>query len=60
MPISTSETRPSLPEIVPPAMVLGCRTVLAPSVMQVGHWKPTAASRMHSGQISRSHRWHEM
>jgi hypothetical protein len=28
--------------------------------MHSGHWNPTAASRMHSGQISRSHRWQLM
>ncbi|REK73107.1 hypothetical protein DX116_05875 [Aeromicrobium endophyticum] len=60
MPIRIIDTRPSRPETVPPARVLGCRTVLAPSAMQLGHWNPTEASRMHSGQISRSHLWHEM
>jgi len=31
--------------------------VLAPSLTQSGHWKPTDASRMQSGQIGRPHRW---
>jgi hypothetical protein len=36
------------------------RVVLRPSATQVGHWNPTAASRMQSGQIGRSHRWQRM
>ena len=41
-------------------MRLAERTVLAPSARHDGHWNPTDASFMHSGQISRSQRWHEM
>jgi hypothetical protein len=46
--------------ILPPAIVLGDRTVLAPRETHSGHWKPTDASRMSSGQIGRSHRWQVM
>ena len=31
-----------------------------PSFTHEGHWKPTAAVRMQSGQIGRSHRWQRM
>ncbi len=44
----------------PPYAVRPLRVVLAPSAMQFGHWKPTAASRMQSGQIGRSQRWQRM
>ncbi|MFZ8980960.1 MAG: hypothetical protein ACO3JT_04075 [Candidatus Nanopelagicales bacterium] len=44
----------------PPLTVTGCRTVLAASPTQSGHWKPTAADRMHSGQIGRSQRVQRM
>ncbi|BBZ30993.1 hypothetical protein MMAD_52880 [Mycolicibacterium madagascariense] len=37
----------------PPNGVLGRRTDLAPSPTQSGHWWPTAAERMHSGQMDR-------
>jgi hypothetical protein len=29
-----------------------------PSFTQFGHWKPTEAEFMQSGQIGRSQRWH--
>ncbi|KRC65383.1 hypothetical protein ASE12_11835 [Aeromicrobium sp. Root236] len=59
-PISANDTVPTLEETRPPAIVRGARTDLAPSAMHDGHWNPTDASFMHSGQISRSQRWHEM
>jgi hypothetical protein len=31
-----------------------------PSATQSGHWKPTAAWRMQSGQIARPQRWQRM
>ena len=31
-----------------------------PSPTHRGHWKPTDAGFMHSPQIGRPHRWHEM
>ena len=37
-----------------------CGSVFAPSATQDGHWNPTAASRMQSGQIGRSQRWQRM
>jgi hypothetical protein len=40
----------------PPKTVRACRTDLAPSATHSGHWKPTDADRMQSGQIGRSHR----
>jgi hypothetical protein len=50
------EVSAGLPERFPPYAVRPDRVCLAPSLTQVGHWKPTAASRMQSGQIGRSHR----
>ena len=44
----------------PPYAVRPLRVDFAPSAMQFGHWKPTAASRMQSGQIGRSQRWQRM
>jgi hypothetical protein len=44
----------------PPYAVRPLRVDFAPSAMQEGHWKPTAASRMQSGQIGRSQRWQRM
>ncbi|AXT86960.1 hypothetical protein C6I20_15335 [Aeromicrobium sp. A1-2] len=58
--MSTIDTVPAFAEIAPPAIVRGARTDLAPSATHDGQWKPTDASFMHSGQISRSQRWHEM
>ena len=56
VPISTIELSPGLAVRAPPYGVRACRVVFAPSAMQLGHWNPTAASRMQSGQIGRSHR----
>ena len=36
------------------------RTDAWPSATHSGHWKPTAALVMQSGQIGRSHRVHRM
>ncbi len=44
----------------PPYAVRGWRTDLAPSRTHSGHWNPTDACRMQSGQIGRSHRWQRM
>ena len=41
----------------PPYGVRAWRVVLAPSRTQSGHWNPTEADRMQSGQIGRSQRW---
>ncbi|WP_232421791.1 hypothetical protein [Nocardioides sp. Iso805N] len=38
----------------------GVRTVDRPSARHSGHWKPTEAGVMHSGQIGRSQRWQRM
>ena len=46
--------------MVTPVIVTGWRTVRAASPMHSGHWKPTGADRMHSGQIGFSHRVQEM
>ncbi len=56
MPMSVIDTTAVLAETRPPAIVRGALTDLAPSAMHDGHWNPTDASFMHSGQISRSHR----
>jgi hypothetical protein len=45
---------------VPRSERRGCRVVRRPSAMQSGHWKPTDASRMQSGQIGRPQRWQRM
>lgn len=49
-------------EILPPAMVRARRTDRAPSRTHSGHWWPTGAVRMQSGQMYRSQRvqrtWH--
>ena len=44
----------------PPYAVRPLRVDFAPSATQLGHWKPTDASRMQSGQIGRSQRWQRM
>ena len=41
----------------PPYMARFWRDPLLASLTQSGHWKPTAASRMQSGQIGLSQRW---
>jgi hypothetical protein len=54
--MSTIVTREVSIDTRPPKAVRGWRTDLAPSATQSGHWKPTDAERMQSGQIGRSHR----
>jgi hypothetical protein len=44
----------------PPYAVRPLRVSLAPALTHSTHWNPTAASRMHSGQMGRSHRWQRM
>ena len=41
---------------LPPKAVRGSRTAACPAATQSGHWKPTDAGTMHSGQIGRSQR----
>ncbi len=60
MPMSTCEVSAALPGRSPPYAVRPARMDLEPSATHVGQWKPTAASRMQSGQIGRSQRWQEM
>ena len=60
MPMSTIEVIAALPGRRPPYAVRPLRVVRAPSLTHSGHWKPTAASRMQSGQITRPQRWHRM
>ncbi|CAM5451948.1 hypothetical protein SVIOM342S_06892 [Streptomyces violaceorubidus] len=49
-------------DIRPPAMVRARRAGRAPSFAHSGHWWPTGAARMQSGQMKRSQRvqrtWH--
>ena len=40
----------------PPKTVRGSRTADCPADTHSGHWKPTGAEFMHSGQIGRSQR----
>ena len=54
--ISVIDTTPWRVGRRPPYGVRAARVSLRPSATQVGHWKPTAASRMQSGQIGRPHR----
>jgi hypothetical protein len=58
--ISTCEVSAGLSERRPPYAVRPDRVVLDPSWTQLGHWNPTAAGRMQSGQIRRLQRWHRM
>jgi hypothetical protein len=44
----------------PPYAVRPCRVDRAPSFTHSGHWKPTEAGVMQSGQMGRSHRWHRI
>ncbi|MCM3516476.1 MULTISPECIES: hypothetical protein [Nocardioides] len=44
----------------PPYAVRPLLVLFAPSATHDGHWNPTAASRMQSGQMGRPHRWHRM
>ena len=57
MPISTKVVSRGSPTRCPPYGVLAWRVDFAPSLTQSGHWKPTEAERMQSGQIGRSQRW---
>jgi hypothetical protein len=41
----------------PPYVVRPARVSRAPWLTHSGHWKPTEAWRMQSGQIGRSQRW---
>ena len=56
----TIEVMPALLGRSPPYAVRPLRVARAPSLTHSGHWKPTAESRMQSGQITRPHRWHLM
>jgi len=58
--IRVCETTPCFPDRIPPYVVRPERVSFLPAAMHEGHWNPTAASRMQSGQIGRSHRWHRM
>ena len=58
--IRTIEVSAGLAERRPPYAVRPCRVDFAPSATHDGQWKPTAASRMQSGQMVRSHRWQRM
>jgi len=49
-----------LAEGAPPYGARPARVVRAPSFTQLGHWNPTAAEFMQSGQIGRSQRWHRI
>ncbi len=57
-PISTKVVRRGSLTRCPPYGVRVCRVDFAPSLTHEGHWNPTAAERMQSGQIGREHRWH--
>ncbi len=54
--ISVLVTYPSWPATPPPKAVRAGRWVRRPSATHSGHWCPTDASRMQSGQIGRSQR----
>ena len=54
------ELSAGLAEGAPPYGSRPVRIVRAPSLTQFGHWKPTAAEFMQSGQIGRSQRWHRI
>ncbi|MGH3510478.1 MAG: hypothetical protein ACRDPI_09655 [Nocardioidaceae bacterium] len=58
--MSSCEVSIGLPDRMPPYAVRPARVVFAPSETQEGHWNPTEAERMQSGQIGRPHRWHMM
>ena len=58
--ISTPEVTDASVGRSPPYAVRPDRVVFAPSATQLGHWNPTAAGRMQSGQMIRSHRWQRM
>ncbi len=58
--MSTCEVSAGLPLRFPPYAVRPDRVAREPSLTHSGHWKPTEAGRMQSGQIGRSQRWHRM
>jgi hypothetical protein len=58
MPISTIEVSAGLADRDPPYVVRPVRVSRAPWSTHSGHWNPTEAGRMQSGQIGRSQRWH--
>ena len=60
IPMIVIDTTPWRDDRNPPYGVRAARVSLRPSARQVGQWKPTAASRMQSGQIGRPHRWQTM
>ena len=57
-PIRIRVTYPARPAPPPPKAVRAGRLVRRPSATHSGHWCPTAASFMQSGQIGRSQRVH--
>jgi hypothetical protein len=57
IPIRTNVVSRGSPTRVPPYGVRACRVDRAPSFTQLGHWNPTEAERMQSGQIGREQRW---
>ena len=59
-PISTFEVTVGSADRLPPYAVRPARVERAPSLTHSGHWKPTAAGFMQSGQIGRSQRWLRM
>src|SRR5215212_3082709 len=60
--IAINESETTLPpeDRSPPYGVRAWRVSRWPWATQSGHWKPTEASRMQSGQIGLPHRWHVM
>ena len=58
--ISTWEVSAGLVDRFPPYAVRPERVARVPSRTHSGHWNPTAAVRMQSGQIGRSQRWQRM
>ena len=58
--ISAMEVRVASVGRSPPYAVRFWRVCRAPAEMHSGHWKPTEASRMQSGQIGRLQRWQRM
>src|SRR4051812_21205093 len=58
MPIRVRVTTPAPPATEPPNAVRTGRWLRLPSETHSGHWWPTDASFMQSGQIGRSHRVH--
>jgi hypothetical protein len=58
MPVVTGPQRRPLERSAP--VRRGARTLARPSWMHSGHWKPTDADVMHSGQIDRPQRVHAM